>query len=193
MPYLRLDAMSVTTDACSRAMVHSAWIVYWALPSDCRAITWRSGAAIAAPRAAESLADRSAGVGQCGVAGGLRRGGEEGVSAGAALDGDYRPLGQQGGDGPADRGRGQRAGREAGVIRGVRLPARRCGRNAEHVGQVLQRLLGVAARLGEYPHGSGLGQHTGLAHVPKSATGSRAPARTTVWASASALRAASGK
>jgi hypothetical protein len=44
--------MSVTTGSCSRAIVHSDWMVYCALPSDCSATTLRPGAAIEAPTAA---------------------------------------------------------------------------------------------------------------------------------------------
>src|ERR1700730_11452101 len=43
--------MTTVMSSCSRAMVHSAEIVYSALPSACRAITGRCGAAIAAPTA----------------------------------------------------------------------------------------------------------------------------------------------
>lgn len=42
--------MRITTGNCSRAMLHSVWMVYWALPSDCRQNTRLPRSARAAPK-----------------------------------------------------------------------------------------------------------------------------------------------
>ena len=51
MAYDRLLKMTVVTSSPSRACVHSAEMVYMALPSDSSAMTGRSGQAMAAPAA----------------------------------------------------------------------------------------------------------------------------------------------
>src|SRR3954465_3171204 len=52
--YERLAMITVVTSSCSRACVHSAWIVYIAEPSASNEITGRPGAPMAAPVAAGS-------------------------------------------------------------------------------------------------------------------------------------------
>ena len=83
------------TSSCSRAIVHSDWMVYRAEPSAWSAITGRSGTRDRCPdRNRQSLADRPAGQGQPVVPGSPRRAGRQRQRRRDRLVGDDRPFGQ---------------------------------------------------------------------------------------------------
>ena len=117
--------------SCSRACVHSAEIVYIALPSASSARTLRSGQATAAPVATrQALADRAAGEREPVVRGCARGRRREPQPGRIRLVGHDRPLGQQRAD---DRGRllgGQLPAGQRGPLRGLRPAAGRQGRPA---------------------------------------------------------------
>ena len=137
--YAWLLRMTTVMSSCSRAMVHSAEIVYSALPSDCSAITGRCGAAMAAPTAtgrpwpiAPPVSVSTSCGGDAAVASGKQQ------AAGVGFVGDDRVLGQQRADDrrPSCRISAARLAVRAGWPGAREHPGRRGGRRFPPAGRL---------------------------------------------------------
>ena len=148
----------VVTSSCSRAIVHSDWIVYIAEPSPWSARTGRSGHATAAPTAtgrpwpmAPPVRVSTSWRGAPAVCAGERH------ARGLGLVGDDRALGQDGPDRLADRVGGERTRRRAAAATAAcsaAAPATRRARRPAPRGCRRRHRSGAASSWTSQPSGS---------------------------------------